>query len=157
MKKPDSLRAAIVAAMPALDQDPDRFLVFVKTGKLVSRWGADPSFEYRYTLVIGLLDFPGDPNLLFLSIQQWLQVNQADILVPGRDDDAFDFAADILDSGKADIRVEIPLTESVIVTIGEDGQPSFDYLAEPTMADFGLAPLGGPLTELDLGAERLIP
>ncbi len=162
VRKPDSLRAALVAAIPTLSVDPDRFIVYVKDGKLVSRWTTSPAFEYRYRLVVGLLDFAGDPNVVFLALMDWVRTNQNDILVPDRDEDGLTFAADILDPSTADISIELQLTEAVVTTARPGGGWDLAYVDEPADATYGLAAFNGapeppaPLGEVWLGDTKII-
>ncbi|MGO4703824.1 phage tail protein [Dyella sp. 2RAB6] len=80
MKKPDSLRAALVAALPDLARDPERFLVFIDKGSLHATYVPGLSFECAYTLNIILTDFAEDPLIVWVALLAWLSANQPELL-----------------------------------------------------------------------------
>jgi len=50
MRKPDSLKALLLATVPGLDKSPERLALFIDRGQIVGGNGRSLSFEYRYTL-----------------------------------------------------------------------------------------------------------
>jgi hypothetical protein len=161
MLKPDSLRAAIALALPALEKEPERLQVFIDKGSIAST-GAQPTdavpvaFEYRYRLNLLLLDFADNPDLLFTTILQWAAVNQRQLLdryVAG-DRDTLKFEADILDAGAVDLSIELELSEKVTASAGPGGLV-FSHLAEPGVAPDDDWP-GAPLQTLVVNDEQLL-
>jgi len=132
MKKPDSLRAALVAALPDLARDPERFLVFIDQGSLHATYVPSLSFECAYTLNIILTDFAADPLIVWVALLAWLSANQPELLdnVDLRRDGVA-FEADILDSAKCDLSIKVKLSEFVIVKRSDDGRLDIEPIAEP--------------------------
>lgn len=132
MKKPDSLRAALVAALPELARDPERFLVFIDQGSLHATYVPGLSFECTYTLNIILTDFAADPLIVWVALLAWLSANQPELLdnVDQRRD-GIAFEADLLDHAKCDLSIKIKLSESVVVKRSEDGRLDIEPISEP--------------------------
>lgn len=131
MIKPDSLRAAIVAAIPALARDAERLLMFIDRGSVRGFMTTTRSFEYRYKLNIIITDFAGSPSTVMLAILDWARINQPELTVPPNE--ALTFEADILDNKAVDMSLEIMLTEAVAVTVGEDGTSDLRHIEEPAL------------------------
>lgn len=152
MKKPASLRAALVEHNAYLKQNPDRLHVFVDGGRLVATSAAGAadskggSFEYRYTLNIIVTDYPEEANTLVLPVIAWAQNWQTELLANDENwRDGIKFEVDVLTNGTADVSLDIKLTEAVDVTYRE-GKAHADYRVEPMLSgdvrDFlGLDPL----------------
>ncbi|MEW4466309.1 phage tail protein [Parasphingorhabdus sp. JC815] len=147
MIKPDSLRTAIVATIPSLSRDAERLLMFIDRGSVRGFMTTDRSFEYRYKLNIIITDFAGSPSIVMLAILDWARINQPELTVPPND--ALTFEADILDNKAVDMSLEIMLTESVKITINENGKDDLEHIAEPALLfndDTGLFDPTPPLT-----------
>lgn len=115
MNKPQSLREALNSAIPYLQQNPDRFHLFVDKGASVGTAAASLSWEYRYTLNVIITDFTGDQNLLMAAVMYWLRTNQPDALQnPNEREQLCTFEVDILGNGVCDISINLKLTERVI-------------------------------------------
>lgn len=115
MNKPQSLREALNSAIPYLQQNPDRFHLFVDKGASVGTAAASLSWEYRYTLNVIVTDFTGDQNLLMAAVMYWLRTNQPDALQnPSEREQLCAFEVDILGNGACDISINLKLTERVI-------------------------------------------
>ncbi|WP_269503721.1 phage tail protein [Burkholderia sp. IMCC1007] len=114
MNKPDSLRAALTAAIPEFARDPDRLHVFIEHGSIAVTAAQSLSFEYAYTLDIVVTDYAGHADNLMVPIIAWLKVNQPEMLL-NRDlcRDGFRFQAEQLDNGKSDVEILLKLTERV--------------------------------------------
>lgn len=132
MLKPDDLRAALTAAIPALQTDPDRLQLYIDQGSVACTGAPGLSFEYRYTLTVLLLDFAGHPDAVFAPMLAWLARNQPDLLQAWyADRKGVPFEADILDPGKVDMQISLPLSESVGVTPREGGGFDLVHYPEP--------------------------
>lgn len=156
MLKPDSLRAALVAAIPDLAKDPDRLKIFIDKGRIASRMAYAPahpqlSFEWRYRLNAILQDFKGDPDGVMIVVLAWLHVHQPELLQNAqRSQEAILFEADIIDAGTVDLSIELDLTEAVKVQPLANGQGhEATHLAEPpAIPEFAGVPRWTPLKEI---------
>lgn len=131
MFKPDSLRAHLTAAMPELATDPDRFLVFIDEGSLVSTFAGGLSFEYRYTLNLVLTDFTLHPDALMVPLLIWLRTHQPELLANPDRREQIAFEADLIDNARIDLSVRLPLTERVGVHPRGDGGHDIEHYPEP--------------------------
>ena len=59
MLKPASLRDALVAALPQLQQSPRNIRFTIQRGRVVNTGTPSLSWEYRYTLSLVIADFTG--------------------------------------------------------------------------------------------------
>ena len=132
MQKPNSLRAALTAAAPDLATDPDKLLVFADDGAAIAIPGKSLSFEYSYTLQVILLDFAGDPNLIFAAVMEWVKVNQRN-LIENRDKhkDGITFEVDLLNHTTADLSIKLKVTEAVVANRDDSGQLVAEAKPEP--------------------------
>lgn len=139
MKKPQQLRDHLLAAIPELEQNPDRLLIYVDTGHIHNTLANGLSYEYSYTLNLILTDFVGDLATVTVPLLDWIRVNQSE-LAANLDDvkKGIQFEADILDNDRVDLAISLPLTERVIVkqdanTIKIDypGEPQYERATEP--------------------------
>ncbi|MEI6419476.1 MAG: phage tail protein [Sphingomonadales bacterium] len=160
MLKPDSLRAALTAAVPDLRTDPDRLRMFIDKGNLVATAVPLLAFEYRYRLQLLLLDFAGHPDQIMVPLLAWVAVNQNELLANAdRRRDGISFQAELLDSQRVDLAIELMLTEAVSVRPATGGGQDVIHHPEPP-----IAPGFGPevdqhqprLWRLFLGAEELL-
>jgi hypothetical protein len=149
VKKPDSLRAAIVAANSSLETDPDQLAVFIDKGKLAARYGAGLSFEYRYRCIIIVTNFAGDGNQILFPVLLWLRDNQRELLLNHTDgDQAFTYEVVVLGEKLIDLEVRLDLTEAVDVEPREGGF-ELVYRPEPPIdATFEDVPLGALAGEI---------
>ncbi|MDR5797442.1 MULTISPECIES: phage tail protein [unclassified Caballeronia] len=129
MIKPASLRAALVAAIPTLAENPDKLTVFIDQGSLAATGTISSSFEYRYVLNVIVLDFAGDADDLFIAIVDWVRKYQSD-LVSNFDQrsNGITFEIDILDNATADVSIKLQMTESVVVGTGPTGERTVTHI-----------------------------
>lgn len=137
MRKPDSLRAAVTAALPELARDPQALKVWLSKGHVKSNGtGANARMEYAYELSLLLLDFTGDPDTLFAALVEWLAMEQPNLLLRPTDaSSVIPFEIDVLDDSKVDILVSLQLDEAIDRAGG-----SFVHLPTPLLDDD--APIG---------------
>lgn len=160
MKKPDSLRAALVATMPELAVNPAQLIMWVDQGGVASPITSSFSFAYRYRLNILLLGFGGYSAVLMIAILSWLRIQQPELLQPAKE--AISFEADFLDAGSVDLQLAIELTEQVRSVRRVDGGFDMEFMAEPDpllvddLAVSDAVPLPD-LTSLWFEGERLLP
>lgn len=132
MKKPDSLRAALTAALPELARDPDKLLVFLDKGSLHGTYVPGLSFECAYTLNIILVDFAGDPLVVWIALLMWVRTHQSELLDNAdRRREGIAFEADILGNTACDLSIKLQLTENVIVHRSADGRLDITQIDEP--------------------------
>ena len=131
MKKPDSLRAALTASVPQLQQDAGKLLIFIDEGRIISTGAPGLSFEYQYTLKLIVTDYADPSDTIILPVLAWLQTAQPDMLQnPDLMRDGFQFEADILNHQTCDLEIRLKLTERVIVKI-VDGVAQITHPIEP--------------------------
>jgi len=162
MLKLDSLRKAIVAAIPDLRANPGQLEIFARKGRIVSRAGPALGFQYRYTALVELLDFNGDPDALMVAIMLWARRNQPDLLQAQDERSGFRFDADRLSPTSVDIVVELELDESVATRPRQGGGLDLVHIAEPSAEDVFNPELDDglgrpPLAQIWLGDILLIP
>jgi len=125
--KPNTLRAAIVAALPDFATDPDRLAMWIEKGSINSPLTANRGFEWAYTLNITLENFCGQPAILFLTINDWLRTNQPELLQPGAHH-GYSHEVDVIDENTVDMHVQLSLTERIAVTRQSDGTDTLEHL-----------------------------
>ncbi|AIN15439.1 P2 phage tail completion R family protein [Yersinia pseudotuberculosis IP 32953] len=131
MLKPDSLRTAILKAVPYIKQNPDCLHVFIDKGAIIATLAPSLSFEYQYTLNLVVTDYASDMDLVIVPVLHWLRTHQPDIMAnPDKRQDSFTFEVDYLDNKVRDISIDIKLTERVIVK-EKNGKLSVTHLGEP--------------------------
>ncbi|MBN3818749.1 phage tail protein [Paraburkholderia sp. Se-20369] len=123
MNKPDSLRRALVAAIPSLDAAPDKLAVRIEQGTIAATGTLSASFEYRYVTRVLITNFTGDTDPVFVALVDWVRANQPDLVTnPAVQASGLTFELIPRDPGAADLSIRLALTESVVVTIGPDGK-----------------------------------
>ncbi len=77
MRKPDSLRAAIEAAVPDLARNPGQLKIWLDKGSVQACGrGVPVALAYRYKLSLLVLDFAAsEPHTLFAAIEALLGVD----------------------------------------------------------------------------------
>ena len=141
MNKPDSVRAAIVAAYPALASEPEKLTVFIDNGSIAATGTVSASFEYRYQLHILVLDFAGDADVVMIALIEWARTNQPD-LVTNADQRAsgITFEADILNNATCDLSIKMQLTESVVVKTNAAGERTIKHVDDSLETDWTARP-----------------
>lgn len=133
MKKPESLKALLLASVPGLKDKPENLSMFIDKGRIAARLTGSLSFEYRYTVNVVVQDFAGDVDALFVPLLAWVADQQPDLLERDQQE-PFSFEAEIIDGDLADISIDLELTERVLVTRTDDG-PVTTHLDEPSRLD----------------------
>ncbi|KAF1719807.1 phage tail protein [Pseudoxanthomonas wuyuanensis] len=131
MNKPQSLRDHLSAAVEDLRRDPERLLVFIEGGSVVSTLAPGASFEYRYTLKLVVTDFGGHPDALMVPLLDWVRAHQSELLANDRLREQIRFEAEVLANDKVDVELTLPLTERVGVHRHADGRVEVEHFPEP--------------------------
>ena len=131
MHKPDGLRAAIEAVLPDLARDPDKLKLWIDKGRVRAPMTPNRDFGLAITLTLELVGFTGHPSIVFLAINDWLRVNQPELLAAGAE--GYTFEAEIVDTKTIDLLIEIQLTEQVRLTARDGGGWNLEHLAEPVI------------------------
>ena len=132
MYKPSSLRAHLSAILPGIKTDPDKLLIFVDNGQIVSMGTESRTFEYRYQLNLILTDFGGDEDMLMVPLLDWLATHQPDLLNNAATrEKAIRFQVDYNNHESVDLSLELNLSERVLV--------------EQTAAQYRITHIGEPL------------
>ena len=138
MNKPNSLRQALIDAIPQLSAHPEMLRFSVENGNIDARLSVSLSFEKKYILKGLVKNFVGESNQLFVPLLAWLRENQPDIftLDEGRKN-GYLFQIVMNDDESKDISFSLQLTERILVT-EENGTLRASYSPEP--------PLPAPVT-----------
>lgn len=148
MKKPGLLRDHLLAAVPGLQTNPDRLLVFIDSGTLESTYVPGLSFVYRYTLNLILTDYAGSPDSVMLPLLQWLTRHQPEVLANPTKRDGIAFEIDVLANDVVDVDIKLPLSERVVVTPQPDGTLLIEHRPEPPAEeDHARSLAGGQVTD----------
>lgn len=137
MNKPASLREALTLAIPELKTNPERMLMFIDRGQIVSTQAPNFCFEYYYTLNVVITDYSAHADTVFIPLLVWVREHQPDLLT-GRADSGMSFEAELINHSSTDISITLNLTEAVIVT-QQSGKLVATHAAEPALPD-----LSGP-------------
>ena len=122
LKIPD-LRNHLVAAVPELARDPERFIVMASGGRVVNTGTLSLSFEYSYTAKLFVLDYAGHADAIMVPLLAWAKRQQPELFDnPERRANALRFNVDFLSTTTVDIALEIDLTEAVLAR-PRDGTP----------------------------------
>ncbi|NLR72878.1 hypothetical protein HGI47_18540 [Novosphingobium sp. ERN07] len=156
MRKIDSLKATLLAAIPEANNDPAMLPVWIDRGSARARQTANGSFELAFRLNVLAIGVRTDLSIITLAVTRWLRTNQPDRLQPGAD--SFTFDADILDNGTADVLIQIDLTQNYDVRI-EDGKEIVEALEQddPVLAEASAEGMAPDIAAILLGGEQLVP
>ncbi|CQH31506.1 TPA: phage tail protein [Yersinia enterocolitica] len=131
MLKPKLLRQALTDSLSLFQTNPERLKMFVDGGRIVSTLAPSLSFENQYTLTLFIEDFPDDVDYLFVPILAWLREHQPDIMATEeKRRSGFIHKVDVMSDVLSDIRIDLQLTERVIVK-EVDGALHVDHAPEP--------------------------
>ncbi len=131
MKKLNNIKDTLLKKIPYLGTNPEKLYLFVDDGGIFATNESSLSYEYIYSLNIILEAFPGDQNVVFAVVVEWVKQHQPDILAnPDRRANGIRFEADILNSQSANISIDLKLTERVIVSV-QEGKYHVEAVPEP--------------------------
>lgn len=133
MKKPESLKALLLASVPALAEKPENLSMFIDKGRIVARLTGSLSFEYQYTVNVVVQDYAGDVDALFVPLLAWVAEQQPDLMERG-EQAPFSFESEILADDLADVSIDLELTERVLVARSVDGLV-VTHVDEPSRTD----------------------
>jgi hypothetical protein len=162
VRKPDDLKATLLAQVSHLREHPETLSLFIDNGRVTCRPTGTLSFAYVYKLNLVVQDFAGDLDRIIVPLLAWVAVNEPDLLerAPSQ---PFTFESELLDSGAQDVSIDIELTELVRVTTAAGGV-NVEHLPEPPrveafsgMPDTPVALLAGIAVDLASGAEVIVP
>lgn len=141
MRKPNELRTWLLASVRDLACNPEKLQIYIDEGNLNTHLQTSLHFEYAYTLNLIVTDFADDPDCLLVPLLAWLKAAQ-----PEMAEDAIKFEADVLDHGKVDLSITLPLTERVLVNQNNQGNYHTEHPPEP-VPDYNL-PSASQFTEI---------
>jgi hypothetical protein len=136
MDKLTACRAAIVAANPEFARSPDRLLIWADKGTIATRRTAQLGYEWRYRVNILCEALTGSPDDIMVPLLLWLRDAQPDLLLAfDRGNEAVKFEAHILDETSWDVKIELELTEAVVLSPKQGGGWQATHLPEPSPDD----------------------
>lgn len=133
MKKPDSLRARFATAFPdEFARDPQRLSMWIEKGQVRCHAGENNlNFAVEYTLSVSISGWRLPSALIWITLIDWLRIQQPDLLTINKSASAIPFEADIVSNEEVDIGFDLALSEPVRVTRREDGGFDMTIVAEP--------------------------
>jgi hypothetical protein len=133
MKKLSTFRAAMMAAVTDLKNDPQKMSIMAERGKLVSTGGAARGWHYAYQLTAIIQDFAGDMDVLTDTVLQWVRVEQPGLLKNNElNAQGVRFEVEMLDNECVDVQLEIDLIEGVSTVDGSTFVHPDEPPADPT-------------------------
>ncbi|HFO2597053.1 TPA: phage tail protein [Escherichia coli] len=133
MLKINTLRDAMTHDCTWCHANPEKFTVYVNTGGIETT-GESPSFLYRYTIGIFVMDFTQSVDELMVPLMRWLYRNQPDLLLNPEKNRDIKFSVAINDDDSTDILLEIPVWERVIIRRNDDGTVQAEHTGEPPVS-----------------------
>ncbi|OQS30386.1 phage tail protein [Chromobacterium violaceum] len=131
MNKPADLRRAVEAAVPELRDNPDRLLMLVEDGGIVTAPG-QLHFGYRYTLKLVITDFTGHLDQLVIPLRAWVEQHEPPLVQnPERLEKGFRFEVEWISVTAVDVQITLQLSEGVRVDVGQDGNVTATHYGEP--------------------------
>lgn len=135
MYKLNSLRQAMIDAIPQLSAHPDKLFFSVEGGNINARLSTSLSFEKMYRLKGVANNFVGESDQLFVPLLAWLRQNQPDIfaLDEGRKNGCL-FQIEQNADESINISFSLQLTERILVA-EEDGTLQASHSPEPPLPE----------------------
>nr|WP_314121382.1 phage tail protein [uncultured Brevundimonas sp.] len=144
MRKPNSLRAALVAALDAkhrFSERPADLHMVMQDATPVADGRPGMAYVWHYTLAIGFLDFTGSPDEIALPILTWLQRWQPDAFATAdKLKNVFNLDVEFMADDIVDVMVRLKLSEVVSMVGRPDGGMDLTRPEEP----MPFALIGGP-------------
>lgn len=156
MRKIDTLKATLLAAIPEANNDPAMLPTWIDRGSIRARQTGSHAFAMAFRLNVLAIGVRTDLSIISLAVTRWLRANQPERLQPGAD--SFTFDADILDNGTADVLIQIDLTQDYRVQT-VDGVETVEPIEEedPVRAEVDEAGLAPSIAAILLDGEQLVP
>jgi hypothetical protein len=131
MLKPAAIRDVLARCIPQLVQNPEGLLLTVGDGHIVATGARSLSFEWQYSLFIGVIDFAGHPDQLVVPLLAWLRQHQPELFTNAdKREDAIKVESELLAGDLYDLMITVQLTERVIVKQTEQGI-GWEHVEEP--------------------------
>lgn len=123
MRKLNSLKAHMTAALShrGIGQNPADMHFAIPSGSMIGTARPGHGFEYRYTLVMAILDCAWSLDEITVPLMAWVARWQSELLSLTAGNGGIDWEVELLDDGKADIMIRIPLSETVSLKLRPDG------------------------------------
>ncbi|MBK1970818.1 phage tail protein [Brevundimonas diminuta] len=123
MRKLNSLKAHMTEALThrGMRQNPADLHFAIPSGSVVARGRPGLGFEYRYTMVMAVMDCAYGLDEITVPLMMWIARWQPELLSLTAADGGIDWEVELLDDGKSDIMFRIPLTEGLHLRPRLDG------------------------------------
>ncbi len=135
MRKPPSLRAALVAALDAkhrYSERPADLHMVMQDATPVADGRPGLAYVWHYTLAIGFLDFTGSPDEIAVPILTWLQRWQHDAFATAdKLKNAFSMDVEFMADDVVDVMVRLKLSEVVTLVPRPGGGADLTRPDEP--------------------------
>ena len=127
MKKPDSLRAVLMAMVPGLAQRPDNLEMWVEHGRIAATGERSNGWRWHYTLRVLIKDFSEDINRVILPLIPWLRQYQPELLRnPDRNKTGLKYQIDQLNHSSCDILLDIECRDAKLAQAAADQFPRWN-------------------------------
>lgn len=155
MRKVESLRAHMTAALAHLGvrDNPADLHFTIPSGSMIANGRVGLAFEYRYTLVMAVLDCAYSIDQVTIPLMLWIARWQPELQSLTAAAGGIDWEMELLDDGKADIMARIPLTEAVQLIPRPDG--GYDLARPEEPVPFALQ-TAEPLHRVYLGDDLIV-
>ena len=156
MRKIDTLKATLLAAIPEANNDPAMLPTWIDRGSIRARQTGSHAFAMAFRLNVLAIGVSTDLSIISLAVTRWLRFNQPERLQPGAD--SFTFDADILDNGTADVLIQIDLTQDYRVQT-VDGVETVEAIEDedPVRAEVDEVGLAPDISAILLDGDQLVP
>lgn len=158
MRKPPSLRAALVAALDAkhrYSERPADLHMVMQNATPIADGRPGMAYMWEYTLAVGFLDFNGSPDEIALPILVWLRRWQGDAFhTPEKLKAAFNMDVEFMSDDVVDVLVRLKLTE-IVNMVPRPGGDGADLTRPEEPVPFALRD-GAPLHAAYLEGELIL-
>ena len=126
MEKLNQLTDHLRHHVPGLRNNPDALVVFAENGQLDCHHQSTLNFGYRFNAVLIFSDLGCHTDFVFVPLLDWIRQHETELPADG-----VRFMATPLDGERYDLRIELPLSQRVMVTANSHGQWTTEHPPEP--------------------------
>lgn len=133
MRKADLIRQILTDSIPSLPHNPDQLEIYIDEGKVIATGANSASFELQYTLNIIIKDFALPPEMVFVTLIDFIRNHQPELLHnPDYRQNGFKFIADKNNNETLDLAIYLTLIERFIVR-SQAGTNEIRAVGEPVI------------------------
>lgn len=125
MEKLNNLTRHLRLKVDDLKNNPERLVAFAEGGKIECHHQQTLSFGYGFNAVLIFTDMSCHTDFILVPLLDWVRTHETELAF-----DAIRFISEPLSNDQYDLRIEIPLTQRVIVTPLSQGGWNTDHPTE---------------------------